>query len=210
MIFLLLLTFCSVLVDPAIAGDGPFIAQWKNYDEHMQVFDRGLPYQKMIPRSFDSLPHYEGRIEAPADAGQNIGPALLLYAQQNMTLLLVTPKNSMKDMRFLNEEYRQARTRCEEDKSWLVLLPENAWTSVQLNPYCSMDYGEEGIQIDLFWTEGARPLIDIVTNGLSCTPHYLYGWNRRDERYELNSTKCTGQRVVEGYAESGSPLQQLF
>ncbi len=210
MLFLFLLAFCSILAGPALGDEGRFIERWKSYDEHVQVFDQGPRYQKMIPRTFDSLPDYDGRIEVPAGVAPDIERVLLLYAQQNMTILLVTPKNSMKDLRVLNEEYRLARAKCGEDKAWLVLLPENAWTPVELNPYCSMDYGEDSIKFDLFWAGSAKPLIDIVTSGLTCTPHYLYGWDGRYDRYDQKADKCTGQRTVEGYAESGSQLQQLF
>jgi hypothetical protein len=98
----------------------------------------------------------------------------------------------------LNEDFRQTMKKCSGDRAWLVALPENTWTETDLNPYCTMNYDEGQIQIDLYWMRfSTRPFIDIVTNGPGCVPHQLYGWDRASRRYILLSLKCTGTGSAE-------------
>jgi hypothetical protein len=212
MVFLRSIVLVCFLTGTVLAGDRQFVEQWKNYDEQIQVSrDLDRLYEKKIRKHFYSLTEYEGQLTPPPGVDREIEDVLLLYSQENMSILLATPKNVMKNRSTLNEDYKKARTMCGEDKSWLVLLPENAWSEVDLNPYCTMDYDEEGILFDLYWTGSTiRPFVDIVTNGLTCVPHRLYGWARKTGRYEPIAVKCTGLRTVEGYPGTGSRLDQLF
>jgi hypothetical protein len=184
------------------AGDKQFITWWESFDETMQV--RG-DYQPAVRRmktlSFDSLKEYQGPAEISSGIGKDIEKALVLYSTPNMILLLVTPKNIMGNKTMLNEEFRQTMVNCAGDRSWIVMLPENAWTEIDLNPYCTMDYGEENIRIDLLWPRfSSRPFVDIITGGLLCTPHQLLGWDTVNRTYRPVSRKCTGVRAMEGYS----------
>lgn len=190
-----------VLIGTAHASEKTFINSWKNFDEQLTAYDEsGLPFRKKMEVNFRSLREYEGRLEKPGSIGKEPEAALVLYSQQNMTILLVTPENIMKEMDTLNEEYVRTMKRCIHDKSWIVVLPENEWTEIELNPYCTMDYDQDQITIVLYWSRGSsRPLIDVVTSSLSCIPHYLYAWERTSRKYVLKSKKCTGGRSVESY-----------
>lgn len=201
-----------VLAGPVFAGEKQFIDWWKNYDEQVLVNDDSVRhYRKKIELSFDSLREYSEGIDVPPAVDKEIETALVLYEQRNRILLLVTPENIMKNMTSLNEEYKQTIMKCAADKSWIVMLPGNEWTEIDLNPYCSMDYGEDEITLDLYWADSsARPFIDVTTSGLTCVPHHLYGWDRETGKYELLSTKCTGRRTWESYKGAYSKSQQLF
>jgi hypothetical protein len=158
---------------------------------------------------FAALRSYPGTLSAPPETGP-IESVLVISAQQDRAILLVTPKNTMGSMAYLGEEFKQALKRCTADRSWLVTLPENVWTPIELNPYCSMDYDESGILIDLYWTRfSSRPFIDISTNGFSCIAHRLYGWDARAGAYRLKADKCTGSRPQQLYSVN-SPMRQVY
>lgn len=199
-----------VLADPVFADYSQFVERWKQHDEQIQVSDyAGREYDKIIRKKFNDLKAYDGRLERTG--GDEIEDVLVVYSQENMTILLATPGNAMRNVTVLNEEYRQAQMKCGRDRSWLIMLPENAWTEIDLNPHCAMDYDEDDIVIDLYWPgSSARPLIDIITDGLTCVPHRLYGWDRRTDSYKPLSMKCTGLNVPEGYSATGSEYRQLF
>lgn len=205
-----------VLSGTVHAAEKQFINSWKNHDEQIMSYDEsGLHFRRKIEVDFVSLREYEGRITKPESKPESIekeiGAALVLYAQENMTILLVTPENIMKGMNTLNEEYVRTMKKCRDDKSWIVVLPQNEWTEIELNPYCRMDYDQDQITINLYWPDAsARPLIDIVTNGLSCVPHHLYGWDRKSRKYVLKSRKCTGERSVESYTATNWRLLPLL
>ncbi|OGW41679.1 MAG: hypothetical protein A2010_09710 [Nitrospirae bacterium GWD2_57_9] len=197
---LILILLAIVLSSPVHAREAPFVRWWNSYDEQIQVYDGRHPYRSRTEMDFNSLPEYEGTILPPEAIGDRTGRALVLLARPERTILLVTPRNIMQDMQVLNEEYRQTMKKCAEDRSWIVVLPENRWTETNLNPYCTMAYDEGQIRIDLYWTRpAARPFIDIVTSGLTCIPHQLYEWDRTSGQYLLRSAKCTGMRPVENY-----------
>ncbi len=211
MIYLHIVIIGFVLAGPVFAGEKQFIEWWKNYDEQILVSGFEQNYRKKIELRFDSLNAYKGRIYPPRTVGNEVETGLVLYSQRNYTILLVTPKNIMKNMAALNEDYKQTMMKCADDKSWIVTLPENEWSEINLNPYCTMDYGEDAIRVDLYWTRSStRPLIDIVTNTLTCIPHDLYGWDRKTSHYMLKSSKCTGMKTIESYVGSGLNLRQLY
>ena len=191
------------------ANEERFINWWMNYDEQILVSDDAARhYRTMTQLEFNSLPRYEGTLTGSPE-GKELEAALVLFSRPSGTVLLVTPRNIMKSMKFLNEG-TGALAQCADDASWIVSLPENTWTEIDLNPYCTMDYDEDQIGIDLYWLEPVRrPLIEIVTAALTCEPHQLYGWDRRSQAYRLQAAKCTGSRPVENYSASGV-MRQLF
>jgi hypothetical protein len=201
-----------ILTSPLLAGEQKFTTWWKNYDEQVMV-DRNSArhYVKKKELRFETLPEYHDSPSAPAAVEGKAGRALVLHQSRNLTLLLVLPHDTMNNVTYLNDEYRQAIARCSSDRSWIVVLPENAWTEIDLNPYCTMDYGEDQITIDLYWHRSSRmPFIDVVTRRLTCIPHELYGWDRRARAYELKERKCTGARSVELFTGNDLFLKQLF
>jgi hypothetical protein len=158
---------------------------------------------------FTALRSYPGNLSAPPGTGP-VETVLVVSAQQDRVILLVTPKNTMASLEYLGEEFKQALKRCATDRSWIVALPENSWTPIELNPYCTMDYDESGILVDLYWTRfSSRPLIDISTNGFRCISHALYGWDARAGAYRLKADKCSGSRPREHYTLNG-PMQQVY
>ncbi len=201
-----------VLVGTVSAEEKQFIDSWKKYDEQIMSYDDArLHYRRKMELSFGFLREYEGRISRPGAIEGEIGTAFVLYSQKNATILLVTPKNIMKNVKTFNEEYKQTMRTCAEDKSWIVVLPQNEWSTIDLNPYCTMDYDEQQITIDLYWADSSsRPFIDVVTSSLSCVPHHLYGWDRSMHKYALKSRKCTGSRSVESYTATEWRLLPLL
>lgn len=189
-----------------------FIESWKRYDEFLTASDdKGVQYRKKLSLKFDSLAPYPGEIMKPPEIIEEIESAFTLWSQANTVILMVTPKNIMKQLTLLDEEYKQTQKQCREDKSWLVVLPENEWVEVELNPYCTMYYGEDQIAIDLYWSDSSkRPFVDIVTNALTCVPHHLYGWDSKSRKYVVKSVKCTGNRSFENYSGSDDQLRQLY
>lgn len=209
-LFVVLLTV--IPLHPAAGLEKKFIDSWKKYDEFLTVFDdKGLQYRNKISLKFDSLPAYSKDVRKPPEIEGEIESVLVLWSQANTTILMATPKNNMKEMTLLNEEYAQALKQCSEDRSWLILLPENEWIEIELNPYCTMHYGEDQILIDLYWADSSkRPFVDIVTNALTCVPHHLYGWDGKSRTYVLKSVKCTGNRFFENYSGSDMPSRQVY
>lgn len=196
---------------PAFAEE-QFVKRWSNYDEHIMIdgyFERYYRQRKEI--DFTSLRKYEGGIAQPPSVAGRIEAAFLLYSRKSMTVLLVTPENTMEHAGMLDDEYRRTMAECREDRSWIVVLPANTWTEIELNPYCTMMYGEDQIRIILYQSVASfRPLIEIVTSGLTCEPHYLYEWDRRSRGYELRSRKCTGRRLMESYWGGGIHYELLY
>lgn len=197
---------------PVSGAEERFIRLWSNHDEQIMVddyYEGG--YRKKTVFDFPSLPEYGGGLEKPPFVKSQIEAVFLLYSRKSLTILLVTPGNSMKNVTALNDEFRRAITQCRDDKSWIVTLPANRWTEIDLNPYCSMMYEERQIRIILYRTVSSfRPLIEIVTGGLACEPHYLYGWDRKSRGYELKSAKCTGRRRVESLWGGGVNYELLY
>lgn len=197
----LFITLSLLLSSPLQARELPFVRWWNSSDEQIQVYDERHPYRKKIGMDFDSLSEYPGKVAPPEGIGESrIGRALVLLSKPKKKILLVTPKNIMGDKIFLNEEFRQTMKKCTGDRAWLVVLPENSWTETDLNPYCTMSYDEGQIRIDLYWMRlSTTPFVDIVTNGLHCIPHQLYGWDRAFREYVLLSQKCTGAKALEKF-----------
>lgn len=205
--------FFLIFVPLAVQGhEKKFLESWKRYDEFLTAADdRKLQYRKKVSLKFDSLTLYPGGVRKPPEINKEIEAAFLLWSQNNTALLIVTPENIMKEMTLLNEEYVQMLKQCREDKSWLVLLPENEWLEIEMNPYCTMLYGEDQLVIDLYWADSSkRPFVDVVTNALTCVPHHLYGWNSKSRSYVLKSVKCTGNRSFENYSGSDVQSQQVY
>ncbi len=196
------------------AGEKQFVEWWRNYDEQIMMnnsWEEGYHFRMKNELPFESLPEFSETLEPPAGVGPDFGKKLVLYAQKNFTLLLVTPKETLDGMSVLDDRYKQALKQCEGDRSWIVALPANTWTEVALNPYCSMGYRTDEIRIDLYWTSfSSRPLVDIVTNSLTCTPHELFGWDGTNRAYRPLAQKCSGSKTFEGYPDAGSRLQQVF
>jgi hypothetical protein len=91
----------------------------------------------------------------------------------------------------------QDNENCDQQRTWLVLLPENIWTL--LDKDISMDLCTKGNRysdvtesgIDLYWcNDSIHPIIEINTNGPACTSYYLYIWNREDNVYKFYDKKC--------------------
>lgn len=194
----------------ASSGEGIFIERWRAYDEVVQAQATGpAGFRKKIEIPFDTLRKYDGQIVPPPHAG-NIGQVLVVSSLKDRSLLLVTPKNTLGAIEYLGEEFRREMAKCEGDRSWLVALPENTWTPIDLNPYCRMAYDESGIVIDVYSIRSSpRPMIDISTNGFKCVSHRLYGWDGRSAGYRLRAEKCTGSRPVENFSLN-STMNQVF
>lgn len=182
------------LSQSAFAGEKEFIAWWKNDGLQEKAADGSKYFRKKIELNFNALEEEKIRtIKKPVAVKKDIERVLLLYKQKNLTLLLITPPNIMKNETTIDEQYYETMRKCADDRSWIVAVPGNAWSEVDLNPYCKDSYGEDEIGIILYWVGGAnRPLIEIVTNGPACVPHQLYGWDRKANKYILKEIKCTG------------------
>lgn len=207
--FIFLLVF---LTAPVQAQEKKFVESWKRYDEFLSsADDTTVKYREKMSLPFSSLPPYTGEVVKPPEITGEIENALVLWSQAEAKVLIVTPQNIMKQMTLLNEEYKQKLKQCRDDRSWIVVLPENRWTEVELNPYCTMHYGEEQISIDLYWAGySKKPFIDIVSNALTCVPHQLFGWDRRMHAYVQKSSKCTGNRPFENFTGTDPQPRQVY
>jgi hypothetical protein len=202
--------FFDALAGISSASDHPFVERWSRFDEFLQLGEQGLPgYRKKMEAPFTALRSYPGPISVPPGAGP-VDTVLVLSTQQDRSLLLATPKNTLGSSAYLGEDFKQELMRCSGDRSWIVALPENTWTPIELSPYCSMDYDEEGILVEMYWTRfSSRPLVDISTNGFKCVSHNLYGWDVTAGAYRLKANKCTGSRSTEHYSLN-SPMRQVY
>ncbi len=169
MFFLRIIFLVLFLAQSAPAGEKEFIAWWKN--SNVQDKRRAVRKPLAITKGVEAVLH--------------------LHAQKNMTILLMTPVNIMKNITTVDDRYYEAMQKCSGDRSWIVLAPENVWSEVDLNPYCAESYGEDEISFVLYWVDsGGKPFIDIVTNGPACASHKLYGWDRKGGKYVLKADKC--------------------
>ncbi len=209
-----MLLFLAMVLPGTVSGYRPpspeeqFTERWKTFDETLQEQVLGpAGFRRRIELPFSSLRPFKGRLSMPADKGA-MAEVLVLSEHEGRAVLLVTPGNSLAGPGMLSEEFRQFLEKCSGDHSWLVSLPENNWTAIDLNPYCTMAYDENGIVIDLYWTKSSsRPLIDISTNGFQCVAHRLYSWD--GHVYRQVADKCTGSRPNERYSLE-SAMRQVF
>lgn len=197
----LILLAIVLLAGPAFCGDREFVGWWKHHDEQIQgsVYPE-RHYRRKKKLDFDRLREYQGTVTVPPGIAGQTGKAYVLFSHSRNTVLLVTPLNTMGNRTVLNEEFRRAMEQCSGDHSWIVTLPANQWTAIDLNPFCTMEYDQGQIEIDLYWANSsAWPLIDFITPGLTCIPHSLYGRAGMTRAYELKAGKCSGMRAFESY-----------
>lgn len=183
-----------VLALPAFAEDSDFVSWWKQVATPEQ-FKQGENryYHKLLKLKFTGLEEYRGPVGKPTTISKGIENVFVLFSDKRSTILLAAPKDITKGMEVGSEAFYAAYSKCSGDKAWLVLLPENRWTEVEVNPYCSESYGPDEIDILLYWAAGhERPFVEFVTNGPACIPGYLYGFEKKTRRYRLLAEQCGG------------------
>lgn len=183
-----------VFVLPVFAEDGDFLSWWEQVATPEQ-FKQGENsyYRKLLKLKFTGLAEYRGPVSKPTTVGKTIEKVFVLYSDKRSSILLATPKNILKGMDEGSGAFYAAYGKCSRDKAWIVLLPENRWTEVEVNPYCAESYAPEEIDILLYWSSGhERPFVEFVTNGPACIPGYLYGFEKKTQRYRLLAEKCGG------------------
>lgn len=190
-----------VMHNPLIL-DREFFDWWNKHDEHLQSEgDYVYHYVTRVEIPFTALSEYQGTVQPPEGIGQAPDRLFLVYSDDQGTVLLGTPGKPSDNGAVLDEGYAKKQRQCRGEHSWLVQLPENTWTPVDLNPYCGVIYGEEHVALDFYWTDTSnRPHIDIVTSSLACTPHQLFSWKEKPGQYALKSVKCTGPRDFKAYS----------
>ena len=182
-----------VLAQPAISGEKEFLAWWKSSQTQEQAGEGTKYCSKQIELSLNGLQEQKKRkLKKPVAIKKEVEAVLVIHSQKDLGLLLVTPQNILKDITTIDDQYYETMKKCAEDRSWIVMTPKNIWSEIDLNPYCTMAYGEDDIAFTLSWVEKAGPpVIEVATKGAECTPRKLYGWDKKANKYALLAEKCT-------------------
>lgn len=124
------------------------------------------------------------KLEAPNDILNGTEKIFSVHPWNDSELLLVMSQDNLK---------------CDDQRAWLVLLPENIWIlldsslSRQLCPHSKeFKYSDfTGSSINLYWCSNSKhPIIEILTNGPACTSHFMYVWYPEKNAYKLYGKKC--------------------
>ncbi len=182
-VIVIILSSCGGLKIVDHKSEKAFVAFWK--EDH---FKEAWFYK------FSELKELEGlKLNPPENIKNDFESILQIYSSEDYEIILVNPRNILKDKAnkngFIN--YIKEQKICIDDHSWIVLLPENLWIPTELNPYCTVVYGEDEIDIVLYWcSDSIKPIIEIVTDHPACIPHYLFVWDHTKNAYRAVGEKC--------------------
>jgi len=184
--------FALFLAQPVFAGEKEFMAWGKSEAAKENPSDGSKHFNRKTELNFNELREEKNRaVKKPVAIKNDIESVRVLLTQKGMTLLLVAPKNIMKNATTIDDRYYETMKQCAQDRSWVVVSPENAWSEIDLNPYCAESYGEDEIKLALYWMRAAgKPYLEVVTNGQDCVPRKLYGWDKKAGKYILKAETC--------------------
>lgn len=80
---------------------------------------------------------------------------------------------------------------CARHRTWIGIVPDGRWASLELVPYCSETYGPEEVDLGLLWLgDEAWPHVEVTWNAPACVPSALYRYDPASRQYGLARRTC--------------------
>lgn len=162
----------------SIAADPSDFMEWWEHTAYTEAHARPPRGVRHVRVLFEELIPATSALSAlPSKFNAKAWVSLVLTTPPDISITLLVPIDKPKDF--------APDASCLREKSWLRAGTSDAWTAVELNPYCNSAYGPDEVDLNLYWLKGEEyPCIEIVTNHPAYVPIYLFQFDHKMKSYK--------------------------